>query len=73
MCGGELADLLEEHLTRSCSGPLHIHQHLTVSAFAESTKDPDMCFDYLLSGTCLESLMLTFEKVVASLLKKVLF
>lgn len=32
------------------------------SAFAEPTKDPNMCFEYLLSGTRLEPLMLTLEK-----------
>lgn len=30
-------------------------------ASAEPTEDPDKCFDYQLSGTCLESLMLTLE------------
>jgi len=60
----ELADLLDEGPREGqpellCS-PLHPPvSEAAVPTFAEPTKDPDMCFDYLLSGICLESLMLT--------------
>lgn len=62
-----MADLLKESPKVGQWGLLWSPLHPPVSdtampAFAEPGKVPDMCFDYLLSGTCLESLMLTLEK-----------